>query len=65
VSVTVTVVHYVDGTVTEVVLTGARISTQLWGGGRALIKVFDAKGDRVRCWHGSQVFTIDKIEGQP
>jgi hypothetical protein len=54
------IIYDSDGT-SIMVVTGKRISAQLWDSGKALIKVYDRKGKKVREIHLAKVYSIDKV----
>lgn len=52
--------HAVNGTTVTTTIDGGHISSQLWDGGRALLKVADRRGGVVtRSWQAWRVYTID------
>jgi hypothetical protein len=59
-------VYLVDDTVQEATFKGARISVQLIArdqtdhrGCRAVVRVYNKKGRRIRVWHAANVFSVE------
>lgn len=53
------VVYEEDGT-QDRLFTGYRISTQIFRGGRGMIRVYDKRGRVALVWHASKVYEITK-----